>query len=658
VITAAPGAAAADRVWQPRAEATPEGESHADVESLRSLLEPASVAVVGASRRPGSVGRAIVHAVSTGGYAGRVYPVNPHARHIEGIPCLPSVAGLPEPADLAVLAVPPAAVAGTAEECGRRGVRSLAVITAGLDEGQGADLLAACRRHGMRLIGPDCFGVAVPGIGLDATLAAAHPQPGTAGLVMQSGGLGLALAGQLSRLGVGISSFVSVGRKYDVSGNDMLTWWAQDGVTRVAVLYLESFGNPRKFVRLARQTGQQIPVLALHADRPCPVPRPGAGRPQSRAPAAAAAAPPASREELFGQAGIIATGSPGELLDAAALLASQPVPAGPRVVIVSNVAAAAALAARACAGAGLVVHHLAARTQRRLRSVLPPGAVVAGPVYTTTTITEAGYRQCLEMAAADESADAVIAVALPTAATGDLRKAIRDARVVLPLAAVLLDQAEGVQLLRREEGRPAPAVPGYGCPENAVRALGHAAAYGAWRARPQGRIPRLAGLSPQRARALARDFLRRKPGGGWLEQAQAAELVRCYGIELGPVTGGSPVTVGAVEDPVFGPLVVLRPGNAGQAARLAPLTGADADELIRSAGVVPAPAGSGGSQPPRAASLRDILLRVSRLAADLPEIAELDLDTAAATPGGVAAVSVRARVAPCGQADPFLHRLR
>jgi acyl-CoA synthetase (NDP forming) len=226
-------------------------------------------------------------------------------------------------------------------------VKSLVVITSGLDEGQSAGLLAACRRHGMRLVGPNCFGIAVPATGLDATFAASHAIPGTAGLVMQSGGLGFALAGQLSRLGIGISSFASVGNKLDVSSNDMLTWWEQDGTTRLAVLYIESFGNPRKFARTARRVGQKIPVLTVHAGRS------EAGQHAAASHTAAVATPLVSREALFAQAGIITTGSLGELLDAAALLATQPVLARRGVAIVSNVGGAGVLAADACADAGL-----------------------------------------------------------------------------------------------------------------------------------------------------------------------------------------------------------------------------------------------------------------------------------------------------------------
>jgi len=223
--------------------AVAERESSADVASLRHIFAPESVVVIGASRRREAIGRVILENIRGGGYTGRLYTVNPRARQIDGDRCLDSVLDLPEPADLAVLAVPAPAVLGVAEQCGQRGVRSLVVITSGLNAAACADLLAVCRRHGMRLVGPDCFGVAVPPLGLDATFAASRLRPGVAGLMSQSGGVGVALAGQLSRLGVGISSFASVGSKLDVSGNDMLMWWEHDDVTRLAVLYLESFGN-------------------------------------------------------------------------------------------------------------------------------------------------------------------------------------------------------------------------------------------------------------------------------------------------------------------------------------------------------------------------------------------------------------------------------
>jgi len=602
-----------------------ERERRAGVASLRHVFAPESVAVIGASRRRGSVGRAILDSLRP--YAGRLHLVNPHARQLGGQPCLPSALDLPEAVDLAVIVVPPSAVLEVAGQCGQRGVRALVVVTEGLDVAGQAGLLALCRRHGMRLVGPESFGVAVPGIGLDTTFAARPAQPGAAGLVMQSGGLGLALVDHLSRLGIGISSFASVGGKLDVSGNDMLLWWERDGVTRLAVLYIESFGNPRKFARTARRVSCAMPVLTV--------------------------LPSGSdltlREALFEQAGVITTPGFGELVQATALLATQPVPAGRTVAIVSNVGSAGALAADACAGLGLTVHP---------------------PVDTSAPVSAAAFRERLEALAADEAVHAVVAIALPTAATGDLEAAIAAANVDVPIAAVVLTQPESVRILgpgpasagpasagpastgpasREPASRgPASRVPAYGSPEAAVRALARAAGYGAWRAAPRGQVPALPDVRTADARALV---LRAAPGR--LGPGPTAELLRCYGIPLPdpapPTPAGPRATVRVADDHVFGPLVTLEAPDSYQTAsyrtaRFTPLTDADADYLVTShrlAGL----AGLGG--------LRDLLLRVSRLADDLPGVAEMELDLA-----GPAVSGARVRVAPYQPQDPYLRKLR
>ena len=699
-------------------------ESRADVASLRPLLRPASVAVVGASRTPGTVGRAILHNIVSGGFQGDVYAVNPHAprtRTIEGVRCVASVGDLPGPVDLAVIAVPPAAVPGVAAECGRHGVRGLTVITSGLGT-EGTDLLAICRRYGMRLVGPNCFGVSVPEIGLDATFAAGHPLPGVAGLVVQSGGVGVALLDQLSRLGIGVSSFASVGDKYDVSSNDLLMWWAQDEVTRLAVLYVESFGSPRKFARTARRVGHQMPVLTVVGGRSA------AGQRAAASHSAAAATPLVTQEALFGQAGVITATSLGELTETVALLARQPLPAGPRVAVVTNAGGAGVLAADACGDNGLQVVQFAGATRRRLRRLLPAGAAVAGPADTTAAVSNDVFRACLEEAAADDGVDAVLAVAVPTAIS-DLRTAIDAADTGKPVAAALLDQAESVRMLA--SGRPA-----YAYPESAARALGHAARYRAWRDRPRGRVPALPGLRAADARKLLAGFLARHPAGGWLPADQAAELLACYQIPLvaaraahseqeaaqaaadlggrvvlkaeaeglvhkseagavkldlrtpqevtdayralaaglGPrlqrvlvqpmIAGGVEVLIGLVQEPVFGPLVVFGLGGVAtdvlgdHAARLTPLTDTDADELIQSVHAAPLLAGHRGTPPADVGALADTLLRISRLADDLPEVAELDLNPVIARPDGIHAVDVRVRVSPAETRDPFLRQLR
>jgi acyl-CoA synthetase (NDP forming)/GNAT superfamily N-acetyltransferase len=646
-------------------------ERVADAASLRHALAPESVVVIGAGRRRGSVGRAVLDNIRSGGFGGRVYAINPHTPQIDGERCLPSVADLPEPADLAVIAVPAAAVLDLADQCGRHGVRSLVVITSGLSTATSADLLAVCRRYGMRLIGPNCFGVAVPAIGLDATFAAAHPRPGVAGLVTQSGGLGFAMVEQLSRLGIGISSFVSVGNKLDVSSNDMLLWWEQDSVTRLAVLYIESFGNPRKFARTARRVGAAMPVLTVHAGRSA------AGQQAAASHSAAVAAPLASREALFEQAGVIATPGFGELIEATALLATQPVPAGRSVAIVSNVGGAGVLTADACTDLGLTVHHPRGQTSSRLRALLPHGGTVSGPVDTTAAVTAADFRQCLELLAAEEDVDAIIALVLPTAATGDLVTALQEADVRVPLAAVVLNQAESVRLLPRSPGRAgtdgAGQVPAYGYPEAAAAALARAARYGIWRGQPRGRVPDFPDLKAADAQLIVHGFLRQAPGGGRLPPGETRALLACYGIPLAGLTsaasenaatGGTEVIIGVINDDIFGPLVVFGPGGAGpeapadRAARLTPLTDTDADGLIRSSRSAPLLLGHRGAPAADLTALRDLLLRVSRLADDLPEVTDLDLKPVIARPDGVFALAAQIKAAPCKPQDPFLRRLR
>jgi acyl-CoA synthetase (NDP forming)/GNAT superfamily N-acetyltransferase len=605
-------------------------ERRADAASLRHVFAPESVAVIGASRRHGSVGRAILDNIRAGGYAGRLYTVNPHAAQLggqlDGERCLAAVTDLP-PVDLAVVAVPAAGVLEVAEQCGQRGVRSLVVITAGLSAEAQATLLATCRRHGMRLVGPDCFGVAVPGLGLDATFAARPARPGVAGLVMQSGGLGFATVDHLSRLGIGISSFASVGDKLDVSSNDMLLWWEQDGVTRLAVLYIESFGNPRKFARTARRVSLTMPVLTVLAAR---------DEHSSDA---------HTREALFEQAGVVTTRAFGELIQATALLATQPVPAGRTVAIVSNVGSAGTLAADACVDLGLSVHSV---------------------TDTTAPVTADDFRRCLERQATADDVHALVAIALPTGATGDLTAAITAADTRgRPVVAVLLTQPESVRMLPGTGDRPIPA---YGTPEIAVRALARAAGYGAWRAEPRGHVPEFPDVRTTDARALIRGALEvrgatepepRHPG--WLGPGETAELLRCYGLPLADLPPAGPeLTVRVTDDHMFGTLVTLgrrevplpawpAPPADRDAARLTPLTDRDAARLIAAAGL----AGRVPSGP-----LADLLLRVGRLADELPEVTELELSPVIAGPDGTAVVNARIQVSPHQPQDPFLRKLR
>ena len=423
-------------------------EQQAEVASLEPLLAPRSVAVIGVGQRHGSIGRFILNNIRDAGFTGSLHAVNPHVSNIEGVPAAATVAALPEAPDLAVVTVPAGAVLDVAQDCGQRGARSLVVITSGLTPAQSGRLLDTCRHWGMRLVGPNCFGVAVPGLGLDATFAVHHPAAGSAGLVVQSGGVGVALLEHLSRLGIGISSFASVGDKLDVSSNDMLQWWAGDGTTRLAVLYLESFGNPRKFARTAARVSATMPVLTVHAGRSAPGQRAAASH------TAAAAAPLITRQALFEQAGIIATTSFGELLEAAVLLASQPVPAGSRVCILSNAGGAGVLAADACVEAGLVVATPSHKAQAQLAEILPAGAALGGPVDTTAAVSAEAFSAALATVAGDTGVDAVIALVVPTAAS-ELIPSLSSAKLPVPLAAVVLDQPDAVQLLPATADQPA-----------------------------------------------------------------------------------------------------------------------------------------------------------------------------------------------------------
>ncbi len=697
-------------------------DRHANVASLEPLLNPRSVAVVGAGRRPGSIGRTILLNIRDAGFAGTLYAVSPGGGDVEGVPCIPSVAGLPEAPDLAVVTVPAARVVEVARECGKRGVKSLAVITAGLTTAQESGLMEAARRGGMRLAGPASYGIAVPGIGLAATPAVRHPPQGRTGLIVQSGGVGAALLEQFSRMGMGISSFAAVGDKLDVSSTDMLLWWEADDTTELALLHLESFGNPRRFARTARRVSAKFPVLTVYAGRSAPGQRAAASH------TAAAAAPLITRQALFEQAGIIATDSFGELLDVAVLLASQPIPAGNAVAIVSNGGGAGVLAADACAEAGLVVASTGPQARSRLRDVLPAEASLAGPLDTTAAVSPEAFGEALHLAAADDGVAALIAVVVRSA-SADLLPVLAVTRLPVPVTAVVLDQPEAVRLLPGEDA--CPAVPAYAYPEAAARALARAARYGSWRSRPAGTVPEFTDVRAADARSIVDSFLVRMPGGGWLSAEDADALLRCYGLPMVPfrraadadaaveaaadlgghvvikaevpglldktaagaveldlrgddevraamrrlhsslggrmsgvlvepmITGGIETIVGVVQEPVFGPVVVFGLGGiatdmfADHAARLAPLTDVDADDLIRSIRAARALL----EHEVDIAALRDVLLRASRLADDLPQVAELDLNPVIVRRDGAVAVDARIRVTSHRLADPFLRQL-
>ncbi|MPZ78974.1 MAG: GNAT family N-acetyltransferase [Actinophytocola sp.] len=507
------------------AAAVDERDRVADVASLANILRPKGIVVVGAGRRPGSVGHAVLRNLIDGGFTGRLTAVNPHADEIAGVPCRPSVAELTEIPDLAVVCVPAASVPDAVEECGREGIPAVVVISAGLSgTNLATHVLASVRRHGMRLVGPNCVGVVNtdPAAHMNATFTRGDVPEGGVGIVTQSGGVGIALVELLRQLGLGVSTMVSTGDKYDVSGNDMLLWWRQDPNTAAVVLYLESFGNPRKFSRLARGLARTKPIIAVRSAESDVVQRAAASH------TAAAATPAVTRDALFEQAGVIAVDTVSEVTDVLAALAWQPLPAGNRVAILSNAGGAGVLAADACVHNGLVVPRLSQMTQVALAELLPAQASLGNPIDTTAGVDAATFGACLEVLLADDDIDAVLAAGVPTAladpVTATATLAMKRRKTVLMARPGQLASVTGFG-----DGT-GPATASFADPAAAAAALGRVAAYARWRRQPVGTATEPVDIQLGEAWTLVRDFLRAEPDGGWLAPDTAMRLLDLFGI--------------------------------------------------------------------------------------------------------------------------------
>lgn len=505
-------------------------EHRAEAASVARLLGPRAVAVIGASRRPGTVGHQVLRNLLAGGFAGPVYPVNPAAEHVASVKAYPTVEDIAGPVDLAVIAVPADAVLDVVRQCAAKGVTGLVVLTAGFDEigeaGAQADLRDFARRNGMRLVGPNCIGVVNTAIGLDATFSPDAPAPGRVAMQSQSGALGIALLERSARMGLGVSTFVSVGNKADVSGNDLLQYWEDDLGTDVVLLYLESFGNPLKFARIARRVSRRKPIVAVKSGRS------SAGVRAASSHTAAMASPDIAVDALFRQAGVIRVDTLDELFDMALVLSSQPLPGGRRVAIVGNSGGPGILATDACVAAGLEVPELAAATQSALRAVVGPNAAVANPVDLVASATPEVYDQALRIVLGDEAVDAAIVISTPTFAAspagiaGVLSRVAPGTRKTLLgcfLAAPDIPPLLGVE-------RPGTGVPVFTSPEPAARALARAAGYATWRRRPPGAVPDLDGLDADGARSVVEAFLDRSPQGGWLPATQVTEVLEAAGV--------------------------------------------------------------------------------------------------------------------------------
>ena len=665
-----------------------ERERRASARSVARLLAPTTVAVIGAGRRPGSLGHAVFRHLLACGFAGTVHPVHHEAAHVGGVKAYRTVTDVPDPVDLAVVVVPAAQVETVVEQCARKRVGGLVIISAGFAE-TGADgaalerrIVLTAHRHGMRVIGPNCMGVAntSPGVRLNATLAPTVPGPGPAGLMAQAGALGIAILEEASRRGLGLSTFVSAGNKADISGNDMLHYWEEDPATRVILLYLESFGNPRTFSRLARRISRRKPIVVVKAGRTA------AGSRAVSAHTGALASPEGPVDALFRQTGVIRVDSLEQLLDVAQALALQPLPAGRRVAIVGNAGGPGVLAADACEGVGLDVPELAPATVEAL-SELAVGTAT-NPVNLDASAPPGHYEAALGAVLADPGVDAALALFVPpflveTAGSAEEER-VRDVAAAIaragaqhgrprpkPVLANFLAIRGNPDALRGPDGR---GIPSYGFPEAAALALSHMASLAEWRARPEGTLPEVAGVDRMAAASVVAAALNEHPEGTGLAGEPARALLAAYGVALAPdgdagaadapgvaagARGAPPLMVAVDHHPSFGPVITVSvaggPGDAERrASRVLPLTDVDAAELISSPPVCDVVTRDAASAP---GGLEELMTRLARLSEDVAELVAARLTVAPGPPAIV--TDALLRVAPAEpRPELALRRLR
>jgi acetyl coenzyme A synthetase (ADP forming)-like protein len=648
-------------------EAAEERDRQSVVRSIERLLRPASIAVIGAARAQGTVGHQLLRNLLQGGFQGPVYPVNPAATSVASVPCWPNVESIPGSVDLALIAVPADKVATVVHECGRKGVGALVVISAGFAE-TGTDgaqrqreITRLAHSYGMRIVGPNCFGVVntEDSVSMNATFAPTSPLGGSLGFISQSGGLGIALLHEVTSRGIGLSSFVSTGNKADISGNDLLTWWEQDPATKVLLLYLESFGNPRKFSRIARTVSRSKPIIAVKSGRSV------AGSRGAASHTAALASSEDAVNALFRQTGVIRVDTIEELFDAAEVLAAGPLPVGRRVAILTNAGGPGVLAADACAGCGLEVPQLAPSTGEALATFLPPGAGVQNPIVMIASASAETYGRALTVLLSGDEIDSVLVIFTPPlvirsddVATAVLHAAESAARAghAKPVLASFLGAELAPSALRSELA----TVPCFTYPETAARALKRAVTYGEWRTRPIGTPAAFNDVDANAARRI----LEQPPEDGWITGERALSVLKAYGIPVASgdamdgaivqpmARAGVEIITGFVQDPKFGPLLLL--GLGGTAVELlgdfatcrVPLTDVDAKEMLESLRGASLLTGYRGSTPVDLDALIDLVLRCGRMAEDLTELAEAAFKPVIARPDGIIVVDARLRVAP------------
>jgi acetyl coenzyme A synthetase (ADP forming)-like protein len=507
--------------------------------SLRPFFYPSAVAVIGASRNPASIGTRLLNAVITADFRGAIYPINPHADSIGSLRAYRSLSELPQAPELAVIAVPRDAVLTVIDDCAARGIHAVIVITAGFAEigAEGRELqrqlVDKVRGYGMRMVGPNCLGLlnTDSAVRLNASFAPDFPPPGRVALSSPSGALGLAIIARARQRGLGLSKFVSVGNKADVSGNDLLQYWEQDGQTDVILLYLESFGNPRRFARIAKRLSQHKPIIAVKSGRT------SAGKRAASSHTAALAASDVAVDALFHQTGVIRAETLDEMFDLAAALSTQPLPRGRRVAILTNAGGLGILCADTCEANGLLVRELSHATKSRLAEFLPPAASVANPVDMIASASADDFGQATEILLRDRQVDALIVltihvgladiVAIARGIAAGVARARRQGGAAKPVLTCIMDGDK----LRDAGAGNGEKLPNYAFPENAARVLGKLASYAEWRKQPLGLIPEFDDIRPQAARALCQTVLKDR-GSGWLGADEARKMLDAFALPL------------------------------------------------------------------------------------------------------------------------------
>jgi acetyl coenzyme A synthetase (ADP forming)-like protein len=517
-------------------------EQIAAMNAVRGMLAPRSIAVVGAGRKRKTIGGEVFHNLMDGGFNGPVYPVNPGAEVVQSVRAYKSILDIPGPVDLAVIVVPAKLTMQAARECAEKGVHGMVVITAGFGETGPAgkemqrELMSIAREAGMRVIGPNCMGVinTHDDVRMNATFSPNAPMQGNVGFLSQSGALGLAVIEYANTLNLGLSTFISVGNKADLSGNDFIQYWADDPATDVIALYLESIGNPRKFARISRRVGRQKPILVVKSGRSS-----AGARATSSHTGALLGASDVTVDALFKQAGVIRTDTLGEFFDVATLLANQPRPKGNRVAILTNGGGPGILCADACEADGLVVPQVPDDLKAKLAEFLPPDAGLNNPVDMIAAAPGESYRKALKLLAEWDGIDAIIILYVPVLVTNSeeiaagVRAAALEIEREIPMLSVFLS-SKGTPDSLKTDGL---SMPSYPFPEDAARALAHAVRYGIWAETPEGTVPQFADLRVSEGKALIADVLADLQKAGdetsrWLLPDEVAKLLDSYGVPM------------------------------------------------------------------------------------------------------------------------------